>query len=71
MYFSDDIIAAKVVTLPHYHITTFPHYDHIAAKVVTGSGLVGELSALELGRNFDGCMRGLAIGDHSCPHFKP
>jgi len=34
----------------------------VQGQVVTGSGLVGELSALELGRNFDGCMRGLAIG---------
>ena len=25
---------------------------------------MGELSALELGRNFQGCMRGLAIGEH-------
>ena len=25
---------------------------------------MGELSALELGRNFQGCMRGLAIGQH-------
>ena len=39
--------------------------DRNAAQVVTGSGLVGELSALELGRNFQGCMRGLAIGGYS------
>ena len=70
----------RITTLPHFHIATLPHYYittllqhyyHIAAKVVTGSGLVGELSALELGRNFHGCMRGLAIGDHSCPHLNP
>ena len=45
--------------------------DDISAKVVTGSGLVGEMSALELGRNFHGCMKGLAIGDHSIPHLTP
>ena len=33
--------------------------------MATGSGLVDEeLSALELGRNFHGCMRGLAIGQY-------
>jgi len=35
----------------------------VQGQVATGSGLVDEeLSALELGRNFHGCMRGLAIG---------
>ena len=35
----------------------------VVVQVATGSGLVDEeLSALELGRNFHGCMRGLAIG---------
>ena len=37
----------------------------IVVQVATGSGLVDEeLSALELGRNFHGCMRGLAIGQY-------
>ena len=29
---------------------------------------MGELSALELGRNFHGCMRSLAIGEHDDEH---
>ena len=29
---------------------------------------MGELSALELGRNFHGCMRSLAIGEHHDEH---